>query len=281
MEVRAHTDPDGFRAAIDTWYSADPVRHTLALSVMARFLDDPAISAVMLTVHDAGGGLAGAALRTPPWPLIISGLPAGAHPPVAAALVDLDPELPGVTGPRELAESFAAAWAGRTGAGLDEALASRLYELDELHPPTVPGGRRFATEADLPLLLRWRLEFQAEAIGHTRGVGQVGEQLRRGLAGGDGLLLWERDGQDVSMASANLPVAGMSRVMSVYTPPELRGHGYGSAVTAAASRWARDAGAKHVLLFTDLANPTSNSIYRKIGYREVFDTCEIEFTPAP
>jgi predicted GNAT family acetyltransferase len=34
-------------------------------------------------------------------------------------------------------------------------------------------------------------------------------------------------------------------------------------------------------LFTDLANPTSNSIYQKIGYRPVFDICEIEFTPAP
>ena len=73
----------------------------------------------------------------------------------------------------------------------------------------------------------------------------------------------------------------MSRVGPVYTPPALRGRGYGSAVTAAVSAWARDAGADHVLLFTDLANPTSNSIYQKIGYRPVHDTCELEFTPAP
>jgi predicted GNAT family acetyltransferase len=63
----------------------------------------------------------------------------------------------------------------------------------------------------------------------------------------------------------------------VYTPPECRGKGYGSAVTAAASQWALDAGAENVLLFTDLANPTSNSIYQRIGYRPVYDSTELAF----
>jgi len=72
-------------------------------------------------------------------------------------------------------------------------------------------------------------------------------------------------------------VAGMLRVGPVYTPPELRGHGYASAVTAAASLRAREAGAQEVLLYTDLANPTSNSIYQRIGYRPVEDRVVLAF----
>ena len=43
------------------------------------------------------------------------------------------------------------------------------------------------------------------------------------------------------------------------------------AVTAEVSRAAVTAGVAHVLLFTDLANPTSNSLYQRIGYRGVAD----------
>jgi predicted GNAT family acetyltransferase len=63
----------------------------------------------------------------------------------------------------------------------------------------------------------------------------------------------------------------------VYTPPEHRGHGYGSAVTAAASQIALDRGKRFCFLYTDLANPTSNAIYTRIGYRPVCDSREIAF----
>jgi predicted GNAT family acetyltransferase len=276
LEVRAHEDPDAFRPAVYDWFAADPVRHTMALSVLARFLADPSVDPVLVTAHEAGK-LRAAVLRTTPWPLLVSGLPAELAGPVAARLADVDPGLPGVTGPRESAAAFAAAWAGLTGAVAHEVLTGRLYELDELRPPAVRGRMRLATEADIPFLRGWLLEFQREAAGHTHGARRIDEKLRRSLALGDGLALWEVGGTPVSMASANAPVADMSRIVSVYTPPGRRGRGYGSAISAAVTRWALDAGARHVLLFTDLANPTSNRIYQQIGYRPVLDTCELEF----
>ena len=81
----------------------------------------------------------------------------------------------------------------------------------------------------------------------------------------------------MAWAAASAPVAGMSRIGPVYTPADLRGHGYGSAVTAAASSWARHSGADHVVLFTDLANPVSNAIYQRIGYRPELDAVEFGF----
>jgi GNAT superfamily N-acetyltransferase len=72
-------------------------------------------------------------------------------------------------------------------------------------------------------------------------------------------------------------VAGMVRVGPVYTPPELRGRGYAGAVTATVSHVALDAGVTDVLLYTDLANPTSNALYQRIGYRPVEDRVMLSF----
>lgn len=278
MDARAYDDPVEFEATVGKLYSADPVGHTLAITVLARFVHDPAIEPVMLTVH-RGDDLYGATFRTPPWPLIISGLPMDAAPTAAEELAALDPGMPGVNGPRALAEAFAQAWVEVTGADVREVMAGRLYQLGDLHAPTVPGVARVATEDDVELLASWRNAFQVEALGHERDADRAAETIRLWMARGDLYLLWEHDGEAVSWAHTGAPVDGMSRVGPVYTPPEWRGRGYGSAVTAAVSRWARDAGARHVLLFTDLDNPTSNSIYQRIGYRPVHDICEIEFTP--
>jgi predicted GNAT family acetyltransferase len=91
-------------------------------------------------------------------------------------------------------------------------------------------------------------------------------------------MVWEVEGVPVAQASARPVVAGMSRIGPVYTPPQHRRHGYAAAVTAAASQWALDEGAQRVLLFTDLANPTTNRLYPRIGYRPVYDALELRFT---
>ncbi|WP_338061095.1 GNAT family N-acetyltransferase [Streptomyces kanamyceticus] len=79
------------------------------------------------------------------------------------------------------------------------------------------------------------------------------------------------------MAGVTRRTAGQVRVAPVYTPAALRGRGYGGAATVAVSRAALDAGASDVLLFTDLDNPTSNSLYQRIGYRPVRDYTQYDF----
>jgi predicted GNAT family acetyltransferase len=106
---------------------------------------------------------------------------------------------------------------------------------------------------------------------HEMGGGEEQARAVRDKLSHGGILLWEAGGLPVSIAGVTRHVAGMLRVAPVYTPPELRGRGYASAVTAAASLRAREAGAEEVVLYTDLANPTSNSIYQRIGYRPVED----------
>jgi hypothetical protein len=83
-------------------------------------------------------------------------------------------------------------------------------------------------------------------------------------------VIWD-DGQAVSMAGFGGRTPNGIRIGPVYTPPELRGRGYASALTAALTQRLLDEGRQFCFLFTDLANPTSNSIYQRIGYRPVSD----------
>jgi predicted GNAT family acetyltransferase len=66
----------------------------------------------------------------------------------------------------------------------------------------------------------------------------------------------------------------------VYTPPEWRGKGYASACVAALSQLCLDSGYQFCMLYTDLANPTSNSIYQKIGYQPIGESREYRFGDA-
>jgi predicted GNAT family acetyltransferase len=283
MDVQHHEDPQTFRALAEPFYATDTLRHTVAITVMARLLDGEGTSKPhMATLHD-DGNLIGVAFRTPPWPVIASALPT--DPTLLDTFIERwlkhDPDLPGVNGPRENAEAVADAWVRHTNGTVRETMAGRLFRLGELTTPTASGAVRQATEDDVDLMIKWRMDFQVEATGHVRDADGTRVMVRRGFELGDSQVIWEDRGEPVAMAVASAPFGGMSRVGPVYTPPEHRTRGYGSAVTAAVSGQARAAGAVDVVLFTDLANPISNSIYQKIGYRPVYDSTELEFTQLP
>src|SRR6202030_728711 len=94
-----------------------------------------------------------------------------------------------------------------------------------------------------------------------------------------GMLLWNHEGRPVSLAGTNRAAAGHARIGPVYTPPDLRGRGFGGASTAAVTQAALDDGADGVVLFTDLANPTSNTLYQRLGYRPLSDWAVLRFGP--
>lgn len=207
----------------------------------------------------ADGEVAGTLVQTPPYPPLLGSVAPAAVGPLAAAL-----PLTRINADRATAEALAATWPGHR---VDE--EQRLYRLATLIPPSPapPGRPRAAAVADRELLVRWVRDF-AEGTGQS---GAHAERLVDERVASGGLTLWEDDGVPVSMAGVSPRLAGMVRVATVYTPPERRGRGYAAAVTAEISRAAREAGAREVLLLTDLANPTSNGVYRRIGYRAVSD----------
>jgi GNAT superfamily N-acetyltransferase len=281
VDFVVHDELADYWAATESYYTADPVRHTVAVTAIVRRLEHPdptAAPEVLLTAHD-GPDLVGSALRMPPYPLIAGAIPVDLADDFADFLLGIASRLDGVTGDRQSAEAFAAAWSQRTHCRVTEAMAMRLFRLGTLLVPDVPGRMRLAEPDDAELLGPWHEEFMAEAMDHlpqdSDHVAEVRAQIERGNAH----VLWEVDGVPVSWAAAGPPVHAMTRIGPVYTPPEHRGHGYAAAVTAAVSTWARTEGAVEILLYTDLSNPTSNAVYQRIGFVPVLDATELAFTP--
>jgi GNAT superfamily N-acetyltransferase len=273
MEAQVHESSAAFRAVADDLLSADPIRNTIVLTAVARDHEN----AVLISLHDQGTVI-GAVIRVPPYPVQVSGMPIEAAELTAKTVLAADPMAQAASGPLAQVDAYKDAWTTLTNTTATKLFGLRLFKLGELALPTVPGQPRIATEDDLPLLADWSERFMDETL-HGVRERETGEaQAQRSLTPGNVSIIWEVDGTAVAFAGARGPFSAMVRVAPVYTPPELRGHGYASAVTAAASQWALDQGAEHVLLYTDLANETTNRIYPRIGYRAVEDFVEYTFS---
>jgi len=275
-------DLNDYVAVAGGFLRSRPVQHTIQLSV-AQTLRARGASAFGEAAPLFGWWRPGddeitaAVLHTPPYPVLLTQLPEGCAESLAEALAGCHRPVTGVTAAEGDATAFATAWSRLTGASFREFRRSRLFLLGRLQPPD-PGPRgaaRVATPADRALLESWFAAFGQE----------IGESLGRSADAVDdrlsyrGLTLWEAGGAPVSLAGVHRPASGTVRVAPVYTPPDHRRQGYAGAVTAAVSQAALDGGADHVVLFTDLANPTSNALYQRLGYRPVEDRVVLHFGP--
>lgn len=91
------------------------------------------------------------------------------------------------------------------------------------------------------------------------------------------LFLLEKNGEIVSIAAKAREFKNAAIVSLIYTPPSLRGKGYGSVATSLISEKLLNDGFQVCNLFTDLLNPISNSIYQKIGYVKIGESKHLSF----
>ena len=275
------TDPGAFLAVAKDYLAADPViTSVLATNAeKATRVVRPDGPYRWFAIAHEGDRVVGAAMRTAgfePYPLYVCPMPEAAALELARQLHARGEYAGGANGALPAARTVAEETVRLVGGRVSVAMASRLHELGSLVMPTgVPGGARRATYDDLELCREWLGDFgratqeQSEnpEFGHNHA--EVSEdEVRRRVD--EFLLLWEVDGHVVSLVSATPPAYGVVRVGPVYTPNAERGHGYGTAVTAEASRLLGADGTR-LCLFTDVDNPISNHVYAKIGYRPVVD----------
>jgi hypothetical protein len=189
------------------------------------------------------------------------------EPTVAMAMADAiagtHVALPGINGEAATAAIFAGQWSERSKSAATPFQGNRLYELLRIaEPPDIEGKLRHAAPKERSLMILWTRAFQQE-IGESADDAEL--RVDREMAAGQ-LWLWDRGGETVSMAVSREPVHGVVRLSGVYTPPEKRKNGYAAVCVHALSKQLGDAGYR-CILYTDLSNPTSNSIYRRLGYR--------------
>lgn len=264
MPLTVTTDHAQITACLDDVLAADPVRGTV-LGSIRRDLHETAWFA---STHD---GTAICVRSSAAYPVVATGPWGSADLIEVAALLDALPGLAGLSGPASLIAPLAAALDRIRLRPVAHRMDQRLFRLDSLAMPTAAGHARRATTDERDLVLAWYVAFVEEAAPFATDLEQAAE---RAIA--DGCWLWLDDGRPVSMAVRRPVVAGSARIGPVYTPPAERGHGYGTAATAAATRHVLDDRAIPVL-FTDLANPVSNAIYQRLGYYAVDDYALVRY----
>lgn len=259
--IERHDDPQAYAALVTPLLLRDEARYNLELAVIGRVASgwsygsgDP----LLLTVDGMP------AVRTPPHNLLMSAVPAQAAPSLGEHLRGHD--LPGALGTPDAVTAFAEAY----GRPYRISREQGVYALTDLLPPR-PASGALAVAEDWAQVERWAWEFSGEVGLPRHDTAGIRSRFDEGL-----VWLWV-DGEPVSMAGCGGFTPHGARVGPVYTPPEQRGRGYGSAVTAGVTQALLDRGCTSTFLYTDLANPTSNRIYRALGYEHVTDVREVTF----
>lgn len=291
-------DPRTFLLVAGDHLAAEPVVGTVLTTAAERAADEVATGRSQdprdwyAVARDAGGRVCGAAMRTAPFdprPLYVLPMPEAAARELARLLHARGEEVVAVNGALPAARVVAEETARLTGRRVDVALGTRLLELGTLVPPDrlPPGTLRPAREDEADLCLAWFDAFARDAdeqAGRAPGsyfiTGEDREtMLHRRIRPGR-VLLWEDDGEVVHLTGFNAPAFGVARIGPVYTPPGHRGRGLAGAAVAAVSRRLLADGARPCL-FTDRANPASNRVYERLGFRPLVDMANLVVAPRP
>jgi uncharacterized protein len=219
-------------------------------------------------------------VRTPPYPVVVGLTPGATKPAVIERALDevqlrYGNDIAGFNADTRVVGAYVRAWTMRTGARVVEHMKLRVYRCsDPVRPENVPGRARRIETRDTNLLERYVTGFYHDALPDEYDASRVASYVQRILSANpkqQGILLWEVDGEPVSMAGYTGATPTGIRINNVYTPAEHRRVGYASACVAELTRQLLDGGREFCFLFTDLTNPTSNKIYQDVGYVPVSD----------
>jgi hypothetical protein len=280
MEILRFGDAGAFLEAVEPALLEREAEHSLLLGSAAALQGTDSGDAYLAAVRDRGG-LVAAALLDRSRPLLVASDRAALG--AAAALLARDladaGRTPAIVHGREgHAEAFARCWTDCSGGTATVLMRQRLHTLTEVRRVALPrGALRPAGPADLELLADWVVAFEREALGDADAA-RLRETAARRLAAGEPYL-WV-DERPRAMAATARPTRHTVSINAVYTPPAERGRGYATGCVALLSERMLAAGRRACVLFTDLANPTSNAIYARIGYQPVADFVLVELDGA-
>ncbi len=251
----------------------DEATHGLMLGLCEMLkVTQPKVQPVLLRIVENSTTVA-TALQTPPKNLILS----YASPPQLQLVVEYlgknKISIPGVVGPSEESETFADLWSNATTKKAELGMGQKIYKLEKVDfPDGVAGEMKVAQDSHLDLVTEWLIAFAKESLPPSEQAEAPLIEMAKNAVEKKEVHIWFVDGHPVSMARCSRPTANGVSVNAVYTPPIRRKNGYASAVVAHLSQKILDSGKYFCVLYTDLANPTSNKIYQEIGYRFVKDS---------
>ena len=156
-------------------------------------------------------------------------------------------------------------------------MVHRLTTVNKL--PLASGKFEMAGSNDVDLVAEWSMTFEEEKNPAVRkSKEQVLKSTQSKIASCD-VFKWTDNGKVVSIAAINRKTRNAGIVGLVYTPKQYRRRGYATSHVQRLSEYILQKGFKYCGLFTDKANPTSNHIYKKIGYEPVAEFVDIGYLP--
>jgi len=286
--VERHDDVGRYATVVAPVLTGDPLTNNVIATLLAARStgETPLEPGLLLLSVSKDALLVGAAIQTPPRGALLTPMPRGAAAALAQWMCDQHPGLPSANGPVASVDEFASAFAAATRRGASVEVQQRMFAVDRVQPPTnVRGRARPASSTERDLLVEWAFGFHLDTTAQAAAnrpptIEYLSAPIDQRLRSKNLLWLWEVDGQPCSVCWLSKPTANVVRVSGVYTPPDHRGHGYASANVAHATQYALDHLAPQCMLYTDLANPTSNKIYQAIGYRSFGDARQWGFGSA-
>lgn len=286
MKTTRFTDATGFARLVTPVLEPFEAENNLALGIISTLQADSSRfeNPLLAVVHDRPAPrvdtIAAVVVRTPPFPVIVAYTKRAGEPAVVRASTQLLHDVYGadVTGfnvDTRIAEPYVSMWTAATGQDASVHMSMRIYRCAYVNAlPPVPGSARAAEAGDAELLRQFVAGFYRDALPGEYSAERVHSYVERMLSADpaqQGMLLWQVNGEVVSMAAYSGPTPNGIRVNAVYTPPGHRRHGYASACVSELTRRLLSQGRAFCFLFTDLTNPTSNRIYQDIGYKPVSD----------
>ena len=281
MNVRAIATPQEFQERAGAFLEQREDENNAILGNLHRLLETGSVvggsagEAPFLCVAEDEGKVVAAAMRTPPSNLLLTRAPAVAVAVIADFAARQRIEFPGVFAPTESAQVFLTAWKKFSRRHVASLKPHRGQVCDRVIPPPAVAGRfDEARASDVELLTDWRVAF-FEEIGEPERADQCRPAVESAVNEGR-LFVW-RNPEPVAMATSTGHTRHGVRVGFVYTPKELRGRHYATAITAALTQHLLDSGRRFCFLFTVSDNAVSNHIYAKLGYRTVADYLLVNF----
>ncbi len=281
MQLTVHDSAESFLATAGAFLKMSEAENsivTIAAARMASGAPGDDAGAYLASIAQDGVVIA-AALQGGAGGMLLTAAPPSALTLIAADMSARCRVPKSIVGPLDACEGFAREWAGRSGQRHSLRFHLRHYELHRPPPPPRARGRmRVPEPRERELLLAWQLAFVEEArladdSGHTQRV--FARRLEQGT-----IRVWDDDGI-VALAGYGDGGTDVARIAPVFTPPEHRGRSYASALVSELSRELFAMGKRALFLTADASNPTSNGIYRRIGFVSAADHYHFDFLAPP
>ena len=284
MEIIQYNDPSILWEKIQAQLLEHEKENNLFVGLLKTISENKELQApdhLWFTVED-NDGIQLAGWRTPPFPY---GLWAPTMETTRALECFLDflmtekMEVTGTVGKPAVADSFAALAMPRFKFENYFTMNQGIFEFLEVDPELLERGTiRPVTMDELELLTDWMIAFRIESLNLEPLRSETGKKLQVEIENGS-YFFYEEDGKVLSTVAMARPMVNGISVNMVYTPPEYRKKGYATSCVALLTQKLLNDGWKFTALITDLDNPTSNSIYQKIGYKKVGESKDIRLRP--